>query len=84
VRSWKLGSWAVSNVFPKVFITNDPYEVEASAIQIFDIGYNELQQGGISHLNDMLVMLPVYFEGKRVAWTANQGHFTECVIFIPP
>ncbi|KAJ7274998.1 Hydantoinase/oxoprolinase-domain-containing protein [Mycena rebaudengoi] len=36
-----------------VFITNDPYEVE----------------GGISHLNDMLVMLPVYFEGKR--------HFTD-------
>ncbi|KAJ6631083.1 Hydantoinase/oxoprolinase-domain-containing protein [Mycena sp. CBHHK59/15] len=44
-----------------VFITNDPYEV----------------QGGISHLNDMLVMLPVYYEGKRVAWTANQGHFTD-------
>jgi 5-oxoprolinase (ATP-hydrolysing) len=34
-------------------------------------------QGGISHLNDMLVMLPVYHNGKRVAWTANQGHFTE-------
>ncbi|KAJ7637185.1 Hydantoinase/oxoprolinase-domain-containing protein [Roridomyces roridus] len=44
-----------------VFITNDPYDV----------------QGGISHLNDMLVMLPVYHEGKRVAWTANQGHFTD-------
>ncbi|KAF7323952.1 hypothetical protein MKEN_00616700 [Mycena kentingensis (nom. inval.)] len=44
-----------------VFITNDPYEV----------------QGGISHLNDMLVMLPVYREGKRVAWAANQGHFTD-------
>ncbi|KAJ7487787.1 Hydantoinase/oxoprolinase-domain-containing protein [Mycena latifolia] len=43
------------------FITNDPYEV----------------QGGISHLNDMLVMLPVYHNGKRVAWTANQGHFTD-------
>ncbi|KAF7289919.1 hypothetical protein MIND_01366800 [Mycena indigotica] len=44
-----------------VFITNDPYEV----------------QGGISHLNDMLVMLPVYHNGKRVAWAANQGHFTD-------
>ncbi|KAJ7755337.1 Hydantoinase/oxoprolinase-domain-containing protein [Mycena maculata] len=30
--------------------------------------------GGISHLNDMLVMLPVYHNGKRVAWTANQGY----------
>jgi 5-oxoprolinase (ATP-hydrolysing) len=27
----------------------------------------------------MLVMLPVYHNGKRVAWTANQGHFTEYV-----
>ncbi|KAJ6571691.1 Hydantoinase/oxoprolinase-domain-containing protein [Mycena capillaripes] len=44
-----------------VFLTNDPYDV----------------QGGISHLNDMLVMLPVYHKGKRVAWTANQGHFTD-------
>ncbi|KAJ7432905.1 Hydantoinase/oxoprolinase-domain-containing protein [Mycena galericulata] len=44
-----------------VFICNDPYEV----------------QGGISHLNDMLVMLPIYHNGKRVAWTANQGHFTD-------
>ncbi|KAF7349308.1 hypothetical protein MSAN_01720300 [Mycena sanguinolenta] len=44
-----------------VFLTNDPYDV----------------QGGISHLNDMLVMLPVYHNGKRVAWTANQGHFTD-------
>ncbi|KAJ7207148.1 Hydantoinase/oxoprolinase-domain-containing protein [Mycena pura] len=42
-----------------VYITNDPYEV----------------QGGISHLNDMLVMLPIYHHGKRVAWAANQGEF---------
>ncbi|CAK5272605.1 unnamed protein product [Mycena citricolor] len=44
-----------------VFITNDPYEV----------------RGGISHLNDMLVMMPVYFGARRVGWVANQGHFTD-------
>lgn len=35
--------------------------------------------GAISHLNDLLVILPVFYRGKRVAWTANQGHFTEYV-----
>ncbi|KAK7046636.1 Hydantoinase/oxoprolinase-domain-containing protein [Favolaschia claudopus] len=56
-----LNIWKGSIEEGDVFITNDPYDV----------------QGGISHLNDMLVMLPVYYNGKRVAWTANQGHFTD-------
>lgn len=44
-----------------VFITNDPYSID----------------GAISHLNDMLVILPVFHNGVRVAWAANLGHFTE-------
>ncbi|EMC92489.1 hypothetical protein BAUCODRAFT_38559 [Baudoinia panamericana UAMH 10762] len=44
-----------------VFITNDTYEVE----------------GAVSHLNDVIVLLPIYFEHKLVGWAANFGHFTD-------
>ncbi len=41
-----------------VFITNDVYEVE----------------GAVSHLNDVIVLLPIWFEHKLVGWAANFGH----------
>jgi 5-oxoprolinase (ATP-hydrolysing) len=41
-----------------VFITNDTYEVE----------------GAVSHLNDVIVLLPIYFEHKLIGWAANFGH----------
>ncbi len=44
-----------------VFVTNDVYEVE----------------GAVSHLNDIIVLLPIYFEHKRVGWAANFGHITD-------
>ncbi|KAF5376570.1 hypothetical protein D9757_008258 [Collybiopsis confluens] len=50
-----------------VFLTNDPYSVNFS----------------ISHLNDFLVINPVFLEGKIVAWTANLGHFTDIGSCVP-
>ncbi|MEM7189941.1 MAG: hydantoinase B/oxoprolinase family protein [Pseudomonadota bacterium] len=44
-----------------IFITNDPY----------------MCNGAISHLNDWLVMMPIYFEGRCVAWSAMFGHMTD-------
>ncbi|KAI5358259.1 Putative hydantoinase A/oxoprolinase, hydantoinase B/oxoprolinase, hydantoinase/oxoprolinase [Septoria linicola] len=44
-----------------VFITNDVYEVE----------------GAVSHLNDVIVLLPIYYEHKLVGWAANFGHMTD-------
>ena len=44
-----------------VFITNDAYEVE----------------GAVSHLNDVIILLPIYFEHKLVGWAANFGHMTD-------
>jgi 5-oxoprolinase (ATP-hydrolysing) len=41
-----------------VFVTNDVYEVE----------------GAVSHLNDVIVLLPIWFEHKLVGWAANFGH----------
>ena len=43
-----------------VFVTNDVYEVE----------------GAVSHLNDVIVLLPIYFEHRVVGWAANFGHMT--------
>lgn len=44
-----------------VFLTNDPYACH----------------GAISHLNDWLVMYPVFKEGRLIAWTAMFGHMTD-------
>jgi N-methylhydantoinase B len=44
-----------------VFLTNDPYSVA----------------GAISHLNDWLVLLPIFFAGRLVGWAAMFGHMTD-------
>lgn len=44
-----------------VFITNDVYEVE----------------GAVSHLNDVIILLPIWYEHQLVGWAANFGHMTD-------
>ncbi|MFO7856244.1 MAG: hydantoinase B/oxoprolinase family protein [Paracoccaceae bacterium] len=44
-----------------VFITNDPYSVD----------------GAVSHLNDWLLMMPIFHEGRLVSWSAMFGHMTD-------
>ena len=44
-----------------VFLTNDPYSCN----------------GAISHLNDWLTMMPIYIDGRIVAWAAMFGHMTD-------
>ncbi|MBT3371789.1 MAG: hydantoinase B/oxoprolinase family protein [Rhodospirillaceae bacterium] len=44
-----------------VFLTNDPY----------------FCNGAISHLNDWLTMMPIYIDGRIVAWGAMFGHMTD-------
>lgn len=43
-----------------VFITNDPYSNE----------------GAISHLNDVIIMLPIYHQRRLAGWSANFGHLS--------
>jgi len=50
-----------------VFLTNDPYSCN----------------NAISHLNDFLVITPVHYQGKIVAWVANLGHFTDIGSCVP-
>lgn len=44
-----------------VFVTNDTYAIE----------------GAVSHLNDVIVLLPIWYQGKMVGWAANFGHLTD-------
>ncbi len=38
---------------------------------------NDPYQGGGSHLSDVGLVLPVYFEGEIIAFSANKAHWTE-------
>jgi 5-oxoprolinase (ATP-hydrolysing) len=44
-----------------VFVTNDVYQTD----------------GAVSHLNDVLVVLPIYYEHNLIGWAANFGHITD-------
>lgn len=44
-----------------IFITNDPYSCN----------------GAVSHLNDWLLMMPIFHKGKLVSWAAMFGHMTD-------
>ena len=44
-----------------VFLTNDPYSVN----------------GAISHANDWLMLMPIYKDGRIIAWAAMFGHMTD-------
>jgi N-methylhydantoinase B len=44
-----------------IILLNDPYSCE----------------GAISHINDQLVIVPVYRKGRLIAWSAMFGHMTD-------
>ena len=44
-----------------IFITNDPYSIG----------------GAVSHLNDWLILMPIFVDKKLIAWTSNFGHMTD-------
>lgn len=50
-----------------VFVTNDVYQVK----------------GAVSHLNDVIIMLPIWFEGEIVGWAAQFGHLTDVQGSVP-
>jgi N-methylhydantoinase B len=35
---------------------------------------NDPYYGGVTHLNDLIVVMPVFSEGRIIAWTANIAH----------
>lgn len=50
-----------------VFVTNDTYQV----------------QGAISHLNDVIVLLPIFYEHRLIGWASQFGHLTDVGGIVP-
>ncbi|KAF5863323.1 hypothetical protein ETB97_010323 [Aspergillus alliaceus] len=50
-----------------VFITNDTYMIE----------------GAVTHLNDVIVLLPIFFEGRLIGWASQFGHLTDVGGMVP-
>lgn len=44
-----------------IFMTNDTY----------------MTTGAISHLNDVIILLPIFYEHRLVGWAANFGHLSD-------
>lgn len=38
---------------------------------------NDPYSGGVTHLNDIILTMPVFAEGQIVAWTANAAHWND-------
>ena len=58
---------------------NKPGEIEAGDIYITNDPYN----GGVTHLNDAILVMPVFAEGEIVAWTANIAHWNDVGGMVP-
>ena len=44
---------------------------------------NDPYNGGVTHLNDVIVVLPVFYNNKLVAWTCNMAHWPDLGGIIP-
>ncbi len=38
---------------------------------------NDPYEGGVSHANDVVLAMPVFHDGRLIAWTANKGHWVD-------
>ncbi|OJK02614.1 hypothetical protein ASPACDRAFT_57618 [Aspergillus aculeatus ATCC 16872] len=50
-----------------MFITNDTYMIE----------------GAVTHLNDVIVLLPIFHEGRHLGWASQFGHLTDVGGIVP-
>jgi N-methylhydantoinase B len=58
---------------------DQPGEIEPGDVFITNDPYN----GGVTHLNDMVLTMPVFSEGEIVAWTANIAHWNDVGGMVP-
>lgn len=58
---------------------NQPGNIEPGDVFMTNDPYN----GGVTHLNDMVLVMPVFAEGEIVAWTANIAHWNDVGGMVP-
>jgi 5-oxoprolinase (ATP-hydrolysing) len=56
-----LNAWKGTVEEGDIFVTNDVYQID----------------GAVSHLNDVIVLVPIFYEHSLVGWAANFGHLTD-------
>ncbi|MBV7477880.1 hydantoinase B/oxoprolinase family protein [Pseudomonas sp. PDM31] len=56
-----------------------PGEIEEGDVFIT----NDPHSGGVTHLNDVVLAMPVFAEGRLVAWTANIAHWNDVGGMVP-
>ncbi len=44
---------------------------------------NDPAYGGVTHLNDIVLAMPVFAEGEIIAWTANSAHWNDVGGMVP-
>ncbi|GES66475.1 hydantoin utilization protein A [Aspergillus terreus] len=62
-----LGAWKGTIEDGDVFITNDTYMIE----------------GAVTHLNDVIVLLPIFYEHRLIGWASQFGHLTDVGGIVP-
>jgi N-methylhydantoinase B len=63
----------------RIMELNDPADVRPGDI----FATNDPFYGGVTHLNDVVLAMPVFAEGELVAWTANIAHWNDVGGMVP-
>jgi N-methylhydantoinase B len=58
---------------------NKPGDIEPGDI----FATNDPYSGGVTHLNDVVLVMPIFVEGDIVAWTANIAHWNDVGGMVP-
>ena len=59
----------------KVIIEKFPHAGDVSPGDVF--ATNDPYYGGVTHLNDIVVIMPVFSDGELIAWCANIAHHSD-------
>ncbi|KAE8155063.1 Hydantoinase/oxoprolinase-domain-containing protein [Aspergillus avenaceus] len=62
-----LNAWKGTIEEGDVFITNDTYMIE----------------GAVTHLNDVIVLLPIFYDHRLIGWASQFGHLTDVGGMVP-
>jgi N-methylhydantoinase B len=63
----------------RILELHKPEEIQAGDIYVT----NDPYYGGVTHLNDVVLVMPVFAEERLVAWTANIAHWNDIGGMVP-
>src|SRR5262245_62431945 len=63
----------------RIMDLNDPDDIAPGDIFVT----NDPFYGGVTHLNDVVLAMPVFAQGELVAWTANIAHWNDVGGMVP-